>query len=172
MAYACSSAPPPAALAPVYLADSVSQAAELRSLTQAGSASINLEHHSAPKQTGTDAQIARQSAFLWRDGRHGIAADIEFATNPTSTRFVGGVQIAPAVLIVKDIKGYGQMPNLHISINRDAGLKRFALNLFHAPPVTGLLNDFERRPGVNRQDRFPTGVEIIFLQLLNIPPWC
>ncbi len=135
------------------MADGISQAAELRSLTQAGSASINLEHYSVPKQTGTDAQIARQSAFLWRDGRHSIAADIEFVTNPTSTRFVGDAKICPAVLAVK---GYRQMSGLYIAMSRDAGLNRFALNLFHAPPVTGLLNDFERRPGANRQDRFPT----------------
>ena len=147
--------------------DDVSQAAELRSLTQTGIASINLEHHSVPEQTGTDTQIARQSTFLWHDGRHGIVADVEFVTNPTSTRFVGDAKICPVVLAVKDIKGYGQMSGLYIAMSRDAGLKRFALNLFHAPTVTGLLNDFECRPGANRQDRFPTDMGN-FLWLLNI----
>ena len=69
--------------------DGISQADELKSLTEAGIVSISLTHASVTDQQG-DGQLARRGSFTWKDGTQGtagetpgIAADVLFAQHPT-----------------------------------------------------------------------------------------
>ena len=85
-------------------------------------------------QRDSDGQIARQGSFTWADGKlgiaaetTGIAADVLFLPNSTFTRFVGDVDIDPAVLAVGNIKGYGKMADLRIAMSMDSGLKASAV---------------------------------------------
>ncbi|MFC6921392.1 calcium-binding protein [Microbulbifer taiwanensis] len=130
--------------------DGVSQSDELQSLTDLGIAKISLAYAEVDEQAGADAQIARQGTFTWSDGSQGvaaetsgIAADVLFASDPTFTHFVGEVTLDPDVLAVSDIKGYGQMPNLHQAMSLDSDLKDYALSLLSAPTAESLLAGFE-----------------------------
>ena len=69
--------------------DGISQADELKPLTEAGIVSISLTHESVTDQQG-DGQLARRGSFTWKDGTQGtagetpgIAADVLFAQHPT-----------------------------------------------------------------------------------------
>ena len=102
--------------------DGISQADELKSLTEAGIVSISLTHESVTDQQG-DGQLARRGSFTWKDGTQGtagetpgIAADVLFAQHPTFTKYTGTVTIDPTVTTVANIKGYGQIPDLHTYI--------------------------------------------------------
>ncbi|GHU41441.1 hypothetical protein AGMMS50289_04600 [Betaproteobacteria bacterium] len=130
--------------------DGVTQTGELRTLQQVGIASINLAYQDVAAQADSDGQIARQGSFTWANGTEGIvaetsgiAADVLFASNPTLTRFVGEVQIDPAVLAVGNIKGYGQLPDLHIAMSLNAEFKETVLNLFANANIDTLLANFE-----------------------------
>ncbi len=110
--------------------DGISQADELKSLTEAGIVSISLTHESVTDQQG-DGQLARRGSFTWKDGTQGtagetpgIAADVLFAQHPTFTKYTGTVTIDPTVTTVANIKGYGQIPDLHIAMSLDMRLDR------------------------------------------------
>jgi Ca2+-binding RTX toxin-like protein len=130
--------------------DGISQADELRSLSDVGIASISLDHEQFSVQAEVDAQIASQGTFQWyagtdvaAGGTTGIAAEVLFASNPTFTRYIGNVELDPEVLAVGNIKGYGQMLDLHSAMSRDTGLKDTVLDLFNAPTATSLIANFD-----------------------------
>ena len=130
--------------------DGVSQADELQSLTDAGIASISLSHNTVDPQQGADGQVARQGTFTWTDGKKGIAAeasgiagDVLFSSDSTFTQYVGDVTIKRKVLAVGNIKGYGQMPDLHIAMSLDKKLRNSALKLLKKPTAQTLVNQFE-----------------------------
>ena len=124
--------------------DGVSQANELRALTEAGIASIDLTHRDVQAQQGSDAQIARQGTFTWADGSQGIATDVLFSSNATFSRFVGNVAMDSDIQAVANIKGYGKIADLHIAMSRDSHFKNSVLALFESPSTTSLLTDFEQ----------------------------
>ena len=128
--------------------DGISQADELKSLTEAGIVSISLTHESVTDQQG-DGQLARRGSFTWKDGTQGtagetpgIAADVLFAQHPTFTKYTGTVTIDPTVTTVANIKGYGQIPDLHIAMSLDSHFKTYALNLLSTPTIQSLLSNF------------------------------
>ena len=131
--------------------DGVSQSDELRSLTEAGIVSVSLSHSDVDAQQGADGKIARQGTFAWTGGTQGvvaetagIAADILLSSDPTFTQFFGSVEIDPEVLAVGNVKGYGQMPDLHIMMSLDSDLKDSVLALFESPTTASLLAGFEQ----------------------------
>ncbi len=128
--------------------DGISQADELKPLTEAGIVSISLTHESVTDQQG-DGQLARRGSFTWKDGTQGtagetpgIAADVLFAQHPTFTKYTGTVTIDPTVTTVANIKGYGQIPDLHIAMSLDSHFKTYALNLLSTPTIQSLLEHF------------------------------
>ena len=130
--------------------DGVSQSTELKSLSDAGIASISLDYADVDSELGANAQIAREGSFTWADGSQGvaaettgIAADVLLASDPTFTRYVGNVEIDPDVLAVADIKGYGQMPDLHTAMSLDENLKDDVLTYLANATVESLSADFE-----------------------------
>ncbi|WP_459542209.1 calcium-binding protein, partial [Cellvibrio mixtus] len=129
--------------------DGTSQANELSSLSAIGIKDISLAHENIAPSGDADGQIARRGSFTWANGTQGIAetsgiaADVLFTSSPTFTRYVGNVPIDQAVLAVSNIKGYGQMPDLHIAMSRDPALKNYVLSLLAAPTAQSLLSGFE-----------------------------
>jgi hypothetical protein len=130
--------------------DGVTQTGELHTLQQVGIVSISLAYQDIAAQADSDGQIARQGSFTWANGTEGvaaetsgIAADVLFTSNPTFTRYVGEVQIDPEIQTVGNIKGYGQMPDLHIAMSLSAEFKTYVLNLFANADLDTLLANFE-----------------------------
>lgn len=116
--------------------DGISQANELRSLYETGIESISLDPPNTKSQKG-DAVIAQQGSFVWSakvGGQAiestGIAANVLFTNNSTYTRYVGAVEFDQEVTSVSNIKGYGQMPDLHIAMSLDSELKAYMLDVF------------------------------------------
>ncbi|WP_299587786.1 calcium-binding protein [uncultured Microbulbifer sp.] len=131
--------------------DGISQAEELVSLTDIGIVSISLSHTAVEAQEGADGQIAREGVFTWSDGSEGvaaettgIAADVLFSSNPTFTQFVGDVDIDSEVLAVSNIKGYGQMPDLHIAMSMNSDLKDSVLDFLQTPTAESLIANFDQ----------------------------
>lgn len=131
--------------------DGVSQSGELASLANVGIASVDLNYENIELQIGLDAQITRQSTFTWQDGSQGllaettgIAADVLLASDPTYTQFIDNVVLDPAVLAVGNIKGYGQMPDLHIAMSLNVELKDYILSVIGAPTAESLSNNFDQ----------------------------
>ncbi len=102
--------------------DGISQAEELLSLADLDIQSISLEKTDLTNPI-TDAQLVAESTFSRSDGTTGKVGEVLFATDPTYSSYVGPVEINQEIAALPNIKGYGQMADLHVAMALDPTLK-------------------------------------------------
>jgi hypothetical protein len=100
--------------------DGVSQSSDLYTLTQLGITSINLNYTSESYQINGN-NIEEQSTFVI-NGNTQTIADAWFANDPVNTVYDGSWTLNPAVTFLPDQRGYGDLPELAISMSMDSTL--------------------------------------------------
>ncbi|ROS05075.1 hemolysin type calcium-binding protein [Sinobacterium caligoides] len=130
--------------------DGVSQADELRSLSEVGIASVSLAHVAVEGGQG-DAQLARQGTFEWENGEAGvaggatgIAADVLFTSDPTLSTYVGEVTHDTAVEVVANIKGLGVVADLHIAMSLDNATQSEMISLINGGSIASIANNIDQ----------------------------
>jgi hypothetical protein len=111
----------------------VTDAGELVTLADRGIASINL----AATETNTTLNgnlISHVSSFTRDDGSTGQVADVWFANDQINTQFTGEFTASPEVFLLPRVRGYGQVPDLHIAISLDPTLFARVEQLAHCDP--------------------------------------
>ncbi len=98
----------------------VSQPGDLYTLAQLGITSINLSYSNANYQISGN-NIEEQSTFVI-NGNTQTIADAWFATDPVNTIYDGSYTFNPEVMALPDQRGYGQLPELSISMCMDSTL--------------------------------------------------
>ncbi len=124
---------------------------ETRSLWQVGISSISLENTEISGLGDGFSDVVQVGSFTWNDGREGIvgeslglAGDIEFGTDPSQSNYIGPIVIDPDVLGLPNLKGYGQLPDLHIAMTQNPELMRLVESVFAADSASYLQENFER----------------------------
>jgi hypothetical protein len=122
--------------------DGISQAEELKTLEDAGVASLDLGYENL-KTSGDGTQLVRQGSFTRTDGSTGQTADVVLESNPTYSRYVGEVEFDADVLDFGNVKGYGKLADFHIAASQDTDLKAYALDVFAEPSALTLVENFQ-----------------------------
>lgn len=99
--------------------DGVSQDTELQSLSAWGITSIDLAATDVD-YTIAGNQITHASTFTMNGQSHEVV-DAWFAYDNTNSRYVGDVTLDARVLFLPTLRGYGEMPDLHIAMSLDTG---------------------------------------------------
>jgi len=124
---------------------------ELRSLSQYGISSISLENTEISGLGDGFSDVVQVGSFTWSDGREGVAGeslglagDVEFGTDPSQSNYIGPIVIDTEVLDLPNLKGYGQLPDLHIAMTQNPELMRLVESVFAADSASYLQENFER----------------------------
>ena len=106
----------------------VTDAGELKTLTQLGIASISLSNAAPATATATATAIggnsvSRVGSFTRSDGSSGQVGDIVFAISGTNTRYLGDSSVSTAAAALPQLTGFGLVKDLRVAMTQDAGLR-------------------------------------------------
>lgn len=119
-------------------ADGFSDSAELYTLNQLGITSIDLGYTNVNYQiSGND--IKQESSFVI-NGQTNTIVDAYFTTDQTNTQYVGDYTLDVRTLFLPTLRGYGNLPDLHIAMSQDSTLFDLVEDLAGQTPQT-LLSD-------------------------------
>ncbi|QQR69459.1 MAG: hypothetical protein IPI58_01925 [Alphaproteobacteria bacterium] len=115
---------------------------------ESGIASINL-NATASNYTIAGNLVTKESSFTRTTGATGKVVDAWFAYDNVNTVYGGTVALNPRTLLLPQMRGYGQLPDLAIAMSQNAALlgkvEAFTkLNLMTASPVAAnddMVND-------------------------------
>lgn len=123
----------------------VSSDGEILSLDDAGIASISVESE-AVSETLAGNQITGRGSFTTIEGEQRDAVEAWFRVNQFDAQFEGSDVIDPAILELPNIRGGGQVADLHIAMGQDPALRALveefaALDTTDVGKIPGLVND-------------------------------
>lgn len=99
-----------------------SESGELLTLDEAGVASISVQAETVD-ETLEDSLVSDRGTFTTTDGVEQEALDVWFHFNQFDAKFDEPAEIDPAILDLPDIRGGGQVADLHIAMAEDATLR-------------------------------------------------
>ncbi len=102
-------------------------AGTLYTLAELGITSINLDYSNVGYQINGN-NIEEQSTFVI-NGNTQTIADAWFSYEPTNTIYDGTYELNPEALLLPDQRGYGNLPELYISMSMDSTLLSEVQNL-------------------------------------------
>lgn len=102
--------------------DGISDANELKSLTDTGIQSISLTATSTTATTQAGNTIAATGEFTKIGGGTGIVGDVLFNSNGYDTKFLENVIVSTEIAAMANLKGHGTLPDLHKAMALDADL--------------------------------------------------
>ncbi|CAG0968358.1 Mbeg1-like protein [Geobacter sp.] len=100
----------------------ITDAGELKTLSDAGISSINLTY----AESATDSNgnlISQTGAFTRTDGTQGVAADVDLQVNQAYSSYNGDFTLDAETLALPWLRGYGQVAALPIAASQSADLK-------------------------------------------------
>ena len=98
--------------------DAVSQPSELRTLNSLGITSINLSYTEVYQDAGDGNTIRETSTFTIGGATRSIV-DAWFAYDNVNTSYNGSFALDPKTLLLPDLRGYGNIPALHVAMSLD-----------------------------------------------------
>jgi len=101
--------------------DGKSENAELKTLSELGIVSINL-NATTSSQTVNGHSIPLVSTFTRLDSTTGNVGDVYFEVDNVNTRYVGEYELKLEALLLPKLRGYGQMADLHIAMSQNTDL--------------------------------------------------
>jgi len=101
--------------------DGISQADELKSLTELGVSAIHLDSNSSNKLDNGN-RISATGTIEFADGSTGTAANLDLASNPFYREFLDKLQISKAVAGLPDMHGSGAVRDLREAASQSAQL--------------------------------------------------
>jgi Ca2+-binding RTX toxin-like protein len=102
--------------------DRVVDAGELKTLGEAGVASISLTGTPSSATINTN-QIVATGTFTRVGGGTGTVADVAFRSDNQNTVFMGDRSISSAAQALPELKGYGTLTDLRVAMTLDPGLQ-------------------------------------------------
>ena len=96
---------------------------ELRSLEQAGVASIATGYKNTDFIDSQGNAHKQTGSVTWADGSVGESADVWFNTNTGYTRYDGVVNTSAEVRALPYIRGFGNMTDLHVAMSQNTALR-------------------------------------------------
>ena len=124
--------------------DGVCEAGEVSTLAQLGIASLSLKTTNVWQASG-DATIVETALATMTDGTTREVAEANLDVSSLNTRYVGPYTPDPAVAGLPDLKGYGALPNLSISMSQDGQLKALVQQLVQTDPSNTVAFDAAMR---------------------------
>jgi len=92
--------------------DGISQADELKSLSELGIVSINLSGTTQTQNLGNGNSLSATTTFTRSDGSTGIAGDLNLSNNSFYREFTDKIQISDEIAGLPDMKGSGAVRDL------------------------------------------------------------
>jgi len=118
--------------------DGISDANELKNLTDSGIQSISLTPTSTTPTTQAGNTIAAIGAYTKIGGGTGVVGDVQLHSNGYDTKFLENVTISPAIAAMADLKGHGTLPDLHKAMALDTDLITVVSNVLPTLNVPNL----------------------------------
>lgn len=109
--------------------DGISQAEELRSLSGAGIASLNLSSALKNQRLSSGNTLAREGGFSWSNGDTGAMAEINFAIDTFDTRFAHEIDVPASMKTLPAMQGSGNVRELRQAATQSSALQA-VLNQF------------------------------------------
>ena len=104
--------------------DGVTDAGELKPLSELGIVSISLANPAPAQPTAVGGNvIAHEGSFTHADGTTGHLADVTLAINEANSRWLGDGSISSAAAALPQIKGFGELKDLRVAMTGDATLQ-------------------------------------------------
>ncbi len=122
--------------------DGISQAAELKTLAQAGVQSISL-NDTTTNQTINGNKVTHISTFTKTNGTTGTIADVWFNFDNVNARADNTTPINPLTLFLPNLRGFGRLADLSIAMSKDAALLSKVQTLTNAPLDTLFAPSFD-----------------------------
>ncbi len=122
--------------------DGISQAAELKTLAQAGVQSISL-NDTTTNQTINGNKVTHISTFTKTNGTTGTIADVWFNYDNVNSRADNTTPINPLTLFLPNLRGFGRLADLSIAMSKDAALLSKVQALTNAPLDTLFAPSFD-----------------------------
>ncbi|WP_138503218.1 RHS repeat-associated core domain-containing protein [Nostoc sp. PA-18-2419] len=108
--------------------DGFSDVGELRSLTDWGIKSINLNYQSV-EQTNQGNRVSSISSYTRTDNATREIVDVWFALSQLNTIYDEEYELKAETLFLPSLRGFGELPNLYIALSKDPTLLGMMRNL-------------------------------------------
>src|SRR5665213_129837 len=102
--------------------DGVTQSGELHSLNSLGIASIDLAGVTASTSTIDGNPISHTSTVTFTGGATAAIDDAWFVNSSVNTFYTGDYTLNAETLLLPDLHGFGQIPDLHIAMSQNSDL--------------------------------------------------
>lgn len=102
--------------------DGVADNGELKTLTEAGIASLTVTPTSTTPVTQVGNVIAATGTYTRSDTSTGTLGDVHFQRNTYQTKWLEDISITPEAAELPNLKGHGTVANLHAAMSYDGGL--------------------------------------------------
>ncbi|MEP7007768.1 MAG: calcium-binding protein [Sphingomonas bacterium] len=103
--------------------DGVTDAGELKTLSQLGIVSISLTSTTPATATNVAGNaIVHEGSFTRSDGTTGKIADVALAINETNSKYLGDTSVSSAAAALPQLDGFGEVKDLRIAMSSDATL--------------------------------------------------
>jgi Ca2+-binding RTX toxin-like protein len=103
--------------------DGISQSSELHSLSSLGIVSIDLAGVTASSSTIDGNDVSHTSTVTFSDDSTATIADAWLTNDTVNTYYNGSYTLDSDTLFLPDLRGYGTLPDLAISMSQDSTLK-------------------------------------------------
>ena len=96
---------------------------ELHTLDELGIAAINLNAEEVSETDEAGNRVTHRATVTKTDGTTMASADVWFNVNTAQTRFLGDETVSEDIAALPNVKGFGNVPSLHVAMNKDSKLK-------------------------------------------------
>ncbi|WP_158300660.1 calcium-binding protein [Chromobacterium sp. ATCC 53434] len=103
--------------------DGISRADELKTLSESGLVSIDLQYAEQDKTDDAGNQHRQASQTQWQDGRSTDAVDVWFAVNRADSRNMDAKALSEDLLRLPTARGFGELPDLRQAMRDDETLR-------------------------------------------------
>lgn len=108
--------------------DAVTQSGELHSLASLGIVSFDLAGVAASTATISGNPISHTSTYRLSSGTTGAVADAWFVHDNVNSSYTGDYSLDMRALFLPTLRGFGELPDLHISMSMDEDLLNLVLD--------------------------------------------
>ena len=116
--------------------DAVTDAGELKTLTEAGIKSISLATTTPATTEVAGNRIAAEASFTRTDDTTSTISDVRFRIDNFDTTYLGDTTVSAAAAALPNIRGRGTLTDLHIAMTQDPALLTAVQT--HLPNLTAL----------------------------------
>lgn len=102
--------------------DGFTDADELKTLAQEGIQQISLTTSSPASATVKGNAVVASATVRFTDNTTSTLSDVRFSMNDTDTQFLGNSTVSAAAAALPNLKGFGILPNLAVSMTSDTTL--------------------------------------------------